>query len=156
MKYNNFSLFIHFIFTVVQSFTVSRSKHCIVMDLRVIVVFLVAIVCIAAHHMSGYDRPDSYYDTPDGLYDAPDTPDYPDYYYPRNVGRQIQRSVYRPVYPRRRIIRRRFFGWRGEVLDWVNLSTILLWWLLMKSFCFLYFRLAETKCWLSRSVLWLW
>ncbi|VDI00992.1 Hypothetical predicted protein, partial [Mytilus galloprovincialis] len=60
------------------------------MDLRVIVVFLVAIVCIAAHHMSGYDRPDSYYDTPDGLYDAPDTPDYPDYYYPRNVGRQIQ------------------------------------------------------------------
>lgn len=80
------------------------------MDLRVIVVFLVAIVCIAAHHMSGYDRPDSYYDTPDGLYDAPDTPDYPDYYYPRNVGRQIQRSVYRPVYPRRRIIRRRFFG----------------------------------------------
>lgn len=97
-------------FNFFHSCLIYRSKWCIVMDLRVIVVFLVAIVCIAAHHMSGYDRPDSYYDTPDGLYDAPDTPDYPDYYYPRNVGRQIQRSVYRPVYPRRRIIRRRFFG----------------------------------------------
>ncbi|CAC5414901.1 unnamed protein product [Mytilus coruscus] len=64
------------------------------MDLKVIVVLLVVIVCIAAHHTTGYyDPPDSYYDTPDGLYDAPDTPDYPDYYYPRGFGRQSQRHI---------------------------------------------------------------